>query len=127
MNKHQIGHTLMRVTLGALFLVMGINKFQDPEGIIGMLGGIGFPAAAFFGWLLLLSEIIFGAAILVGYKVRYTAWPLAIILAVALVTVTIPSPDQGIMSANFYFHIISIAALVSIAFTGPGEWTISKK
>ena len=120
---HMHGHTLIRVTVGLLFVIMGFSKFTNPSGIIGMLGGIGFPAPTFFGWLLLLSELIFGALILVGYKVRYTAWPLAIILIVAVLTVTIPS--EGIGSATAFFHYISIATLISLAWTGPGEWAIS--
>ena len=121
---HMYGHTLLRATIGLLFLIMGFNKLINPSGIIGMLGKIGFPAAAFFGWILLLSELIFGALILIGYKVRYTSWPLAIILIVAVLTVVIPG--EGISSASAFFHYISIVALISIAWTGPGEWAVSK-
>lgn len=121
---HMYGHSLLRVTIGLLFLIMGYNKLTNPGGIIGMLGNIGFPAATFFGWLLLLSELIFGALILVGYKIKYTTWPLAIILVVAVLTVVIPG--EGIGSASAFFHYISIAALISLAWTGPGEWAISE-
>lgn len=123
-NYHMYGHTLLRVIIGLLFLIMGYNKLINPSGIIGMLGNIGFPAATFFGWLLLLSELVFGALILIGYKVRYTAWPLAIILFVAVFTVVIPG--EGASSASAFFHYISIAALISLAWTGPGEWAVSK-
>ncbi|PIY81432.1 hypothetical protein COY00_00575 [Candidatus Pacearchaeota archaeon CG_4_10_14_0_2_um_filter_35_33] len=121
---HMYGHTLIRMTVGLLFVIMGFSKLKNPSGIIGMLGNIGFPAATFFGWLLLLSELIFGALILVGYKVKYTAWPLAIILVVAVLTVTIP--NEGISSATAFFHYISIAALISLAWTGPGELAVSE-
>ncbi len=123
-DYHMYGHTLIRVTVGLLFIIMGFGKLTNPSGIVGMLGGLGFPIPIFFGWSLLLSELIFGALILIGYKVRYTAWPLAIILVVAVVTVSIPS--EGISSATAFFHYISIAALISLAWTGPGEWAISK-
>jgi putative oxidoreductase len=123
-EKHMLGHTLLRVTIGLLFLIAGINKIKDPSGIIGMLGGIGFPIATFFGWLLILSEIVFGALILIGYKVKVTAWPLAIILAVAWILVTVP--NGGLTSSNSFFHLIGIAGLVTIALTGPGKWAISK-
>jgi uncharacterized membrane protein YphA (DoxX/SURF4 family) len=118
-ENHMLGHTLLRVTIGGLFLVMGIKKLMGPEGIIGMLSGLGFPLATIFGWILILSEVIFGAAIFVGYKVKYTAWPLAIILAVAVILVTIPNDGY---SSSFYFHLIAIAGLVTIALTGPGKW-----
>ncbi len=119
-----LGHTLLRVTIGALFLVAGIKKFMATEGVVGMLSGLGFPAPTFFAWILMLSEVIFGAAILVGYKVKYTAWPLVIVLAVATILVVIPNSGYG--SSNFYFNLISIAGLITIALTGPGKWAISK-
>ncbi len=123
-DKHMLGHTLLRVVIGILFLQAGINKFANPDGVVGMLTGIGFPAPVFFAWILLLSEIIFGALILVGYKVKYTAWPLVIIFLVALGTVVIPS--GGISSNNALFHIITIAGLITIALTGPGKWALDK-
>lgn len=123
-SNHMLGHTLLRVTIGLLFFVVGVGKLMDPSGVTGLLSGLGFPTPVFFAWILLLSEIIFGALILVGYKVRYTTWPLAIILAVAVLTVTIP--NDGFRSGNFYFHLIGIAGLVTIALTGPGKWALTK-
>ena len=127
MNKsemHMLGHTLLRVTLGLLFIFAGYGKFVNPEGVVGMLTGIGFVAPTFFAWVLLLSELIFGALILIGFKVRYTAWPLAFILLVAEITVVIPG--QGISSTSSFFHLISIAGLITVALTGPGKWALSK-
>jgi len=123
-NNHMLGHSLLRLTMGILFLVQGIRKFQNPDGVVGMLTGIGFPIPLVFTWILILSEIIFGALILIGYKVKYTAWPLVIILLVATLTVVLPS--GGFNSVNFYFHLISIAGLITIALTGPGKWAITK-
>ena len=56
----EYGPTLLRLVLGVMFLVMGIKKLLNPEMIIGFLGSLGFPVPIFFGWLLLLSEIVFG-------------------------------------------------------------------
>jgi uncharacterized membrane protein YphA (DoxX/SURF4 family) len=137
MNKdsyHMLGHTLLRVTIGLLFFIAGINKLQNPEGIIGMLGGLPLTSIApeIFGWILILSEIVFGALIFVGYKVRNTAWPLAIILGVAWILVVIKDPATGavtiktLTSSNSFFHLIGIAGLVTIAWTGPGLYAINK-
>jgi len=123
-NNHMWGHTLLRVTVGLLFLIMGFRKLQDPSGIIGMLGGLGFPGPAFFGWVLLLSEILFGALIFIGYKVRYTSWPIAAILGIAWLLVVVPT--SGIGSPNSFFHLIGIAGMVTIALSGPGKYAVSK-
>ena len=125
-NYHIIGHTLLRITIGLLFLVAGIKKFMAPDGVSGMLGGLGFPAPVFFAWILILAEVIFGALVLVGYKVKYTAWPLAVVLAIAWILVVVPS-QQGITSSNSFFHLIGIAGLLTIAWSGPGKLAMTKR
>ena len=124
-GNHMLGHTLLRVVIGLLFVVSGIKKVLAPDMVIGMLGKIGFPIAPFFGWILILSEIIFGALVLVGYKVKYTSWPLAVVLAIAWTLVVLP--NGGIGSTNSFFHLMGIAGLVTIALTGPGKWALTKK
>ena len=114
--------TILRAVLGILFIVPGLNKLSNPAMIIGMLGDLGFPAASLFGWILLLSEVGFGAAVLVGYKVKQTVWPLVLILAVATLKVGLPALGTSPMAMiNVSFHLLGIAALISLYLTGPGE------
>ena len=126
-KHHMYGHTLLRVTIGLLFVVSGFNKLMNPDGVTGMLGGIGFPTPIIFAWILILSELIFGALVLVGFRIKYTAWPLAIVLIVATATVVIPNPQQGWLSTNAFFHYISTAGLISLALTGPGAYAATKR
>ena len=121
----EYGPTLLRLVLGVMILVMGIKKLLNPEMIIGFLGSLGFPVPIFFGWLLLLSEIVFGAAVLIGWKVRYTVWPLLVVLVVATVLVILPASGQD--QLNLLFHILAIAALISLSLTGPGALSVSKE
>ncbi len=118
--------TMLRVLLGLLFLVPGLGKIMKPAMIIGMLNDLGFPGPAFFGWILMLSEIIFGAALVVGYKVKWTVWPLVIILAVATITVHLPKLGTPMGPINVLFHLVSIAGLIVIATSGPGACALSK-
>ncbi len=117
------GPLLLRVSLAALFLATGITKLLDVSGPTGMLEGFGFPAPAFFAWLLLLVEIIFGLIVLAGWKLRYTVWPLVIVLIVALVLASIPGGNI----VSILFHVLGIAALVSLALTGPGVWAFKSR
>ena len=123
---HMFGHTLLRVTIGVLFIITGYNKLLDPNQVSGMLSGITLFAwaAVFWTWVLIISELLFGVLILIGYKVKYTTLPLAFVLLVAVFTITIP--NAGWTSTNALFHYISIAGLISLSLTGPGEWAISK-
>ncbi|MBT4538902.1 DoxX family protein [Candidatus Woesearchaeota archaeon] len=105
--------TVLRAGLGLLFLLPGIDK------LIGMLSG-GHMLAGMIGsgltWIVLLAEIIFGVALLVGWKVKLTVWPLVIIMAVAIFMMVIPNFNLP----NFMFHILAIAGLVSLYLSGEG-------
>lgn len=119
------GPTVLRISLGLLFLLLGVGKLLSPSGIIALVGSIGFPLAPLFGWIVLLCEIVFGAALIAGWKIKYTIWPLLILLSIATIFVVIPSTTAASM-AGLLFHILAIAGLVSLALTGPGAWSVDK-
>lgn len=78
-----------RILLGLLMLIPGLLKLfvMKPAAIEGMLSGIGFPVPMFFAWVLILSEIVFGIAILANWKMEYSVWPPIVILLIAAFTV----------------------------------------
>jgi putative oxidoreductase len=124
MSHHMTWNAIMRIIVGCMFIFTGISKLMDTSGPIGMLTGLGFPAPTIFAWILLLSEIVFGLCILIGFKTKWTAWPLVIVLAVAEIMVVIP--NAGFLSVNSFFHLITIAALIMFAMGGPGKWAFTK-
>lgn len=127
-ENSKYGPTILRVFLGLLFIIPGFSKLMNPGMITGMLGQLGFPIAGFFAWLLLLSEIVFGAALLLGYKVKYAVWPLALVLVIATVTVHLPSMAQNPMGVvNVLFHLAAIAGLVNLFLVGPGALGVGKE
>ncbi|MEK6873626.1 MAG: DoxX family protein [Nanoarchaeota archaeon] len=127
MNKQysMYGPTLLRVFLGLLMLVPGISKLMNPGGPIGMLTNLGFPIPSIMAWVLIISEIVFGLTLILGYKVKYTVWPLVIILAVATIFVVIPNTSGSYV--NLIFHLQAIAGLITIYLIGPGALAIDKK
>lgn len=123
---HHYGHTLLRIAIGLMIFLAGIGKISNPAGTAGFLGGIAIFSWApmFWAWVLILGEVIFGLLVFVGYKVRYTAWPLSAILLIAALFVTAPS--QGWTSNNFLFHLIAAFGAATIALTGPGKLALTK-
>ncbi len=98
---------MQRIVLGLLVLVSGLMKLfvVKPANVAVFLGSLGFPAANFFAWLLLLSEIIFGAAILANYKLKYTVIPPIIIMIVAAFTTAL-----GMDKIPLFIMHIAVAA-----------------
>jgi putative oxidoreductase len=123
-EKSKYGPLLLRIAIGAIFLYTGIGKLLNPAGPTGMLQGLGFPAPAFFAWVLLLSEIIFGLSVLLGWKVRYTVWPLVLIMVIAIFAVVLPNANGNYLNA--LFHLLVIAGSISLFLTGPGAAAVDK-
>lgn len=88
MNKNIL--TANRILLGLVMLVPGLLKLFviGPDAIVGMLSEIALFAWApsFWAWVLILSEIVFGIAILASWRLQYTVWPPIIIMLVAAFT-----------------------------------------
>ncbi len=126
-NNHMHSTAFLRIMLGLLFLVPGIAKIMAPDMIIGMLGKLGFPGPAFFGWILILSEIIFGLALIIGYKVKYAVWPLMFVLVVALITVHLKDTQNPMMWIDVLLRVSAIAGMNLLRYTGSGSWAIDKE
>ncbi|HLC31975.1 MAG TPA: DoxX family protein [Candidatus Nanoarchaeia archaeon] len=111
-----VSAVVFRVLLGLLFVFTGVSKLIDlGGGISGMLAELGFPLPLFFGWIVLLAELLCGIAVVVGWQTKYTVWPLVIVLAVATVLVVLPAALADPMGwVNVFFHLISIAGLVHV-------------
>jgi putative oxidoreductase len=123
-NCLNYGTTFLRAMLGLLFIVPGIMKVMNISMPTGMLDAIGFPAAGAFAWILAISELVFGIAVIVGYKVKYAVWPLILILVVAIITVHIPGTDP-MKWIDILFHLVAIAGLFLLTKCGPGMWALS--
>lgn len=111
----------LRLGFGIMFLVAGIMKLTNPAKITGMLEGLGFPGFAFWAWLLILAELIGGAALIAGFKLKWITPPLAVVLLVATVTVAYKQPT------NLLMHIALISGLVSLWLSGPGRLGLDRR
>jgi len=119
------GLAILRIVIALMFITTGISKLVDPGKIIGLLQQLGVVAPTFFGWLVLLVEIVFGIALLFGWKVEYNVWPLIVTLAVAAVSVHIPQIGENPMAiVTTFLHLIAIAGLLNLALAGPGKLSV---
>lgn len=121
------GLTVLRVTLGLFFIISGFMKLFNPQSITGLLGQLGFSAAVFWGWVVLVTEIVFGILVLMGWRTEISVWPLVLILIVAIVKVYIPLLGTDSMAViSLLFHIATIASFVTLAMAGPGKFAVTR-
>lgn len=85
-----LGPLALRIFLGPIFLLAGLNKFGNIESVANWFGnpdwGLGLSAPFLMAWLAALTEFLGGIALLLGLGVRLMVIPLMFTMAVAAVT-----------------------------------------
>ncbi|WP_042457196.1 DoxX family protein [Neobacillus dielmonensis] len=110
--KNEIGTLILRVTLGALFLIHGIVKFQGGiENTVGWFSSIGIPG--FMAYAVALIEIIGGVALIIGFATRYVSalYVLLMIGAIVKVKLSVGLLGNGQMAGyelDLAFLVISV-------------------
>lgn len=117
--------TLLRVTLGALFLAhAGLKLFVfTPAGTAQFFGSLGLPAA--LAYVVILAEVVGGLALIAGVYSRIVALALTPILLGAIFTVHGPAgfffshPKGG-----WEFLALWIVGLIVVALLGDGAYAL---
>jgi putative oxidoreductase len=85
-NKHEVGALILRLTLGILFFIHGLVKFQDGiQNTVGWFTSIGIPG--FMGYVVPFIELIGGIALIIGIGTRIVSLLIAIIMIGAILKV----------------------------------------
>ena len=115
------GLLLVRLVAGALLLVHGVPKLQDPAGATGTAAGLGVPAPDVAGWLVILGEVGLGGLLLLGLLTRAAGGLLALQMAGVWLLVHAP---QGFLvegQVNGENALLLGAAGLALAYTGAGR------
>jgi len=121
------GITVLRVTVGIVFLVHGGQKLFvfGFAGVAALLGQVGFPVPMLAAVVLTAVEFLGGVALVLGLFTRWAAIPLAITMLVAIVTVHLKAgfflPD------GYEFALTLLAANVALAMLGSGEASLGRR
>lgn len=102
-GSHIWGITILRVTLGLIFVVHGAHKLFviGPAGVQSLMAAAGLPLPGIFGLGVATLELGGGICLLLGLFVRPVALVFAMEMAVATVTIHLPygffaaAGDQG--------------------------------
>jgi putative oxidoreductase len=121
--------TLLRVMAGIVFFFHGWSKLQNPEGLIGFVGSLGFPVPVFFGWLVILLETVGGLLLIPGLGVRWAS----LLLAVEMVFTTLlmksrigliaPSRQPGVGAE---IDLMFLTASLGLFILGAGELSVER-
>lgn len=120
------GITILRVVVGVVFLVHGLQKlFGGVEMVSGMLGGIGLPLPQIMAIVLIAVETLGGAALILGLFTRYAGVLLAITMLVALFTVHLAN-GFFVRDGGYEFVLTLMGASGALALTGSGALALDQ-
>jgi uncharacterized membrane protein YphA (DoxX/SURF4 family) len=114
---------ILRVGLGAIFLLHGLDKFDAGiENIEAMFTMWGVPAPGLAAPLVAILEIIGGAALIAGIGTRLAAGVLSLVLIGAIFYV---KADLGVISTEpmpgAEVDLALLAGLIAVLVIGPGS------
>jgi len=104
------GIFLVRVVLGAVFIVHGLEKIQNIDGVIGFFGSLGLPAL--LAYVVAWSEFVGGIVVLLGiFHYRKAAYLLALIMVGAIYLVKF---NKG-FSGGYEFDLLLLVSALAVA------------
>lgn len=119
---------LIRLSVGAVFLSEGIQKFINPAEVgSGRFTKIGLPNPDVLAPFVGTFEIVCGSLVLLGLFTRLAAIPLIVIMIVAIITTKVPIlNEKGFWAlahearTDFAMSLGSLFLLI----VGAGRWSI---
>ncbi len=119
---------LVRLSVGAVFLSEGIQKFLFPDALgAGRFIKIGLPAPEVLAPLVGGFEIICGTLVIAGLLTRLAAVPLITIITVAILTTKVPMLAERGFWAMAHESRTDYAMLMGSLFlliVGAGRWSV---
>lgn len=117
------GPLIIRVVLGGLFILHGVDKFRDGiSGVEEFFASNGVPAASLTAPVTAVLEIVLGAALILGLFTRVAAAVMALVLVGAIVWV---KADGGILGSS-ELDLAYISGLAALVLLGPGRLSVDE-
>ena len=118
-HRARVGVVVLRVAVASVFVIHGIARTL--HGTVGgfgeFLGSWGFPAGAAVAWTITIVEIAGGAALALGYAIRWLAAWFILQIAVGIVMVH-ASAGWFVVGAGrngVEYSVLIVACLVATA------------
>lgn len=129
----------LRLVIGFGFLAHGLAKWnRGPEKFGALLQHVGIPFPLVMGWVGTLTELVGGAALLLGVAVAIACVPLIFSMLVAMFsihirygfssinTVGLTSSGPQFGPPGYEINLLYMAGLLALALSGPTILSIDK-
>ncbi|MDE5414078.1 DoxX family protein [Alkalihalobacterium chitinilyticum] len=119
LRKFEFGAFILRVVLGLIFFIHGLDKFQGGMAhTVSFFESVGLPG--FLAYVVASIELAGGMALLVGIGTRVVSILFAIIMIGAIITVKLPAGFQG----GYEFDLALLAMSFHLAITNRSKYAL---
>jgi len=122
-----LGSLILRVAVGVIFLVHGIQKYNiGVDGIGSFLGSLGVPLPGLFAYFVIALEIFGGLALIAGI---YTHWAAKLFALEMLAAFFLVHVSNGFYVADegYEFVLLLFAASITLMITGAGKCSFERR
>jgi putative oxidoreductase len=122
-----IAYTLVRVVVGAMFLVHVSGKLKIGAGAVAanIMAKNGFEPALFWAYVVIALELVGGICMVIGLFTRLFGAALAIEMLIALIAVHLPKGYAA--GGGGYEYVLLIGAVMFlIALRGGGPYSVDR-
>jgi putative oxidoreductase len=122
-DLNSLGLLTLRLVVGLVFATHGGDKLfvQGVPGVIGFLDKLGISPPELWAWVLTLSELIGGVALMLGLLTRVAAFVTTATMVVAIGNVLW---FRGFFLPGYEFALTLLGASIALALTGPGRYAV---
>lgn len=119
--NHQTTNAVLRIVLGLIFLVHGLDKFQTGLDQVAMwFSSLGLPGV--LAYLVAWLEVIGGIALIIGFQTRFFSGAFILLLVGALFSVKLSAGFLGDgSSAGYEFDLALLAIAIHLLNVGPAS------
>lgn len=129
---HDVPMLLTRIVLGHAFVLTGLGKLKNLDGVTEFFGNLGIPFPGLNAAFVAGLEFLGGFLLIAGLLTRVTSLLLIATLVVALMTADRAAfigglalrPDNGLMDLPAFVYLLFLAWL---AHFGPGAVSIDRR
>src|ERR1700679_329556 len=121
---------LVRVAVGAIFVLEGLLKFTDPELGVNRFAKIGFSSPAFLAPFVGSVEILCGLLVVAGLATRAAVIPLLAVMATAFASTKLPllsTKGFAAMAHEARLDLVMLLSLVFLFVAGAGPLSADAK
>ena len=121
-----VAHLALRLAAGVVFVAHGWQKWEGLTQFGGFLDSLGVPLPGLFAVVVMLVELVGGAALIAGLFTHWAAKLLAIDMLAAFFLVHV---WNGVFVQNQGYELVLMlfAASLVLMIEGAGKWSLDEK